>query len=202
MDITALGGQVLLSADAATFKDLLEDAVSQHIFLEHADFRGRDLRNANLDGAKLPRACFDGADLTGANLSEALLSGASFENACLYETCFAESVLTRSSFCNARFAHTDFAYADLSHCLFEGPNISGVEWADTHTMEGSLFLWDGVPLPMSRPPKTIRSNRSRLLCLDRHILVNHRLIDRKEINSLKKLLRLMDRVLSKDQSIT
>lgn len=195
MDITALGGQVLYSAEAASFKELLETAVAQNIVLEHADLRGHDLRHANLDGAKLPHAFFDHSDLTGANLSEANLNAASFENTILYDTCFCESQMPHASFCRARFGNTDFAYATLTHCLFEGPEIGNANLMDTHTMEGSLFLWDGVPLPMSKPPQTMRSAHSRLICLDHHAIINYKLIDSRGLKSIQKLLRLMYGVL-------
>jgi hypothetical protein len=75
MEIKSSRGSVL-SAEASSLKELLQNAVKDSANLYGADLRGANLRGANLYGANLYGANLGGADLGGADLGGANLGGA------------------------------------------------------------------------------------------------------------------------------
>ena len=73
-EIKSLGGEVLCSCEADSFKECVELAVKNDADLRDADLSGADLSGADLRGADLRGANLSGADLYGADLRGADLS--------------------------------------------------------------------------------------------------------------------------------
>jgi hypothetical protein len=113
-------GDVIYYSTKTTYKDVLEEAVSNganlsganlyEVNLSEANLSGADLFGANLSGANLHRADLSGANLSEANLYEANLSGADLYEVNLYEANLYE----------ANLAGADLSGAELQNAKFHG----------------------------------------------------------------------------------
>ena len=99
-------------------------------WLDAADMRGADLRNASLVHAVLAHAdmtgcLLDGADLTGANLGRAQLRGASLKGALLREVVLERADLAEASLVGARLDGAQLVGVDFSRLDLRGARMSG-----------------------------------------------------------------------------
>ena len=104
-------------------KDVIQEAVKQHIDLSFADLRSIDLEGANLKGANLRFACINGAMLTGANLEKANLSNSDFDNTVLIHANLKEANLEGANLRYACILGAKFNNANLKDANLEGANL-------------------------------------------------------------------------------
>jgi uncharacterized protein YjbI with pentapeptide repeats len=110
---------------------------NEHIDIR-PDFRGADLRDANLAFAFLRDADLRKADLRGANLSDAYLNRADLRGADLRGVNFCDAHfryadLRRTKLLNANFSRADFRSADLS-----AVNLSAVKLSNANLSDADL----------------------------------------------------------------
>jgi uncharacterized protein YjbI with pentapeptide repeats len=146
----------IFSGEYRTLCDGIEDALRRGVDLDYIDLGYLDLREINLDGARLRHANFAGANLDGANLSEADFSHSCFDNASLYNACLAHSDLTGATFIDTQCGGTDVAGATLRDCTFAGATTLTLNLHDALTLAGSAFLNDRTACQMSHAPLTLQ----------------------------------------------
>lgn len=91
---------------------------------KRANFRGIDLRGADLHDACLFEVDLRGADLHWANLCGAYLFGADLRNADLCGADLHNAILCNANICSANLCGSDLRLADLHGVHFRGANIS------------------------------------------------------------------------------
>lgn len=168
-------GALLFEGYYPDFKTCVETAIKEQITLDGLDLSGQDLRDANLDDAKIRHADFKNADLTGANLSECILDYSNFSNANMINTCVCYSSLEHCRFLNTSFAATDFAQSKLDHSIFSGPATFTINftYVDTHT--SCLYLDENQNRhKMETTPMVIIGLPYSLVFLDETALINNR----------------------------
>ncbi|NET55512.1 MAG: protein kinase [Symploca sp. SIO2E6] len=89
------------------------------------DFASQDLRNLNLEKAKLPGGIFQEAKLAKINLQEADLTNAIFGQASLKRANLRGAILVRAYFNNADLEGADLRNADLSYAHITNANLKG-----------------------------------------------------------------------------
>jgi len=86
-------------------------------FIAHADLSGADLAGANLSGAYLNNADLSGAILSGVILTEAYLSAAQLRNAYLVQADLIGADLTEADLSRAMLSQSDLSAANLNGAL-------------------------------------------------------------------------------------
>jgi len=86
-------GEVIFTSTKTTYKEAVEEAVSENVNLENANLRNTNLENVNLENANLRNADLKNTNLSNANLwntnlSNANLWNADLENADLWDAKF------------------------------------------------------------------------------------------------------------------
>jgi uncharacterized protein YjbI with pentapeptide repeats len=109
--------------------------------LSKADFSGRDLRNANLGGARLIGTDLDNADLSGACLIDTDLDTANLSHAVLVGAeCSSET-----DFSGARLVYANFSGLTLNGVRFINANLNRADLSGAHLIEAKFFaanlLW-------------------------------------------------------------
>ena len=89
------------------------------------DFASQDLRNLNLEKAKLPGGIFQEAKLAKINLQGANLTNAIFGQASLKRANLRDAILVRAYFNNADLEGADLRGADLSYAHITNANLKG-----------------------------------------------------------------------------
>ncbi|NER19927.1 MAG: protein kinase [Symploca sp. SIO1B1] len=89
------------------------------------DFASQDLRNLNLEKAKLTGGIFQEAKLAKVNLQEADLTNAIFGQASLKRANLRGAILVRAYFNNADLEGADLRSADLSYAHITNANLKG-----------------------------------------------------------------------------
>ncbi|MCD8570662.1 MAG: pentapeptide repeat-containing protein [Alphaproteobacteria bacterium] len=165
--------QTLYQGLFASFKSCVEQAVADKANLHGADFRHKNLSNANLDDALMAEADFTGANLSGTNLSESFLEECIFENSNVIDACLAYSHLSGSNFTNARLAATDITNAVLRRCVFAGLPTFSLDFMNAEDMSGSLYNHHNQPfLSMSRCPRVFTGLlNTPVIVLDTHTII-------------------------------
>ena len=140
-------------------KDVIQEAVKQHIDLSFADLRSIDLEGANLKGANLRFACINGAMLTGANLEKANLSNSDFDNTVLIHANLKEANLEGANLryaciLGAKFNNANLKDANLSERSFAGANLDGANFEGANLEGADLRFAENVPddaMPLACP---------------------------------------------------
>lgn len=173
------GGRILFEANASSFAECVEQAVSEHIALHGADLSKTNFSNACLDEGLFNNADFSGCNLTGANLSEATLNNASFMNADLYNTCIAQTQMKDCNFEGASFGATDISGSNISGSLFSTYSCFSLDFTLADSMENCRFKTpDGNITTMSHPPVVIRGLSEKLVVFtDAHCMVGTSLFE-------------------------
>ncbi len=160
------GNAVLFQGMFGSFRECLEQAVSERADLSGADFKNRNLSNACLDDGLFSGADFSGANLAGANLSETILTYASFENCDLYNACFAYADLRNCNFNGASFGATDITGADISGAKFSALSCFSLDFAHASAMQNCRYSGtDESQFTFSHPPVVVRGLGPRLLVI-------------------------------------
>jgi hypothetical protein len=107
--------KILYSAEAESFKLLVEAAIQARADLSGARLSGADLSGARLSGADLSGADLSWAELSGADLSRARLSGAD---------------LSWAKLSWAELSGANLSGADLSGASLSGASLSGAKGVD------------------------------------------------------------------------
>jgi uncharacterized protein YjbI with pentapeptide repeats len=107
---------LLKSSGSCVFCDLTQGN------FEGNDFKGVDLRYANLSGANLSNT-----NLSGANLSNTNLSGADLSGATLYGTNLSQTNLTEADLRGANLTKTVLKSAYLTRANLSGANLDGID---------------------------------------------------------------------------
>jgi uncharacterized protein YjbI with pentapeptide repeats len=103
--------------------------------LSKADFSGRDLRNANLGGARLIGTDLDNADLSGACLIDTDLDTANLSHAVLVGAeCSSET-----DFSGARLVYANFSGLTLNGVRFINANLNRADLSGAHLIEAKFF---------------------------------------------------------------
>jgi uncharacterized protein YjbI with pentapeptide repeats len=171
---TLSGDTALFSGNFRDFQACLRAAVEDRVPLHHADLRGVNLLNAELDGADLRYASFSGSNLSGTNLSEALLNNANFNGATLFGTVLCESNLDGASFDNALFGATDISHSICSNITLSTLSAFDLHFEHIKTMAGSRYINPcGTICAMSRPPIVVRGLSRPVVFMDHHIKIGH-----------------------------
>jgi uncharacterized protein YjbI with pentapeptide repeats len=103
--------------------------------LSKADFSGRDLRNANLGGARLIGTDLDNADLSGACLIDTDLDTANLSHAVLVGAeCSSET-----DFSGARLVYANFSGLTLNGVRFINANLNRADLSRAHLIEAKFF---------------------------------------------------------------
>lgn len=97
------------------------------------DFRGRDLRNADLSGADLREANLEGVDLSGATLADAKLYGANLRGCTI-----AGGSAVGAQFFDATLADATIHGADFNYAKFIGADLTGAKLVDV-LLRGAMF---------------------------------------------------------------
>jgi len=181
-NIKSKRGHNIFAAKTKSFKECLEQAVTQNINLSGANLSFQDLSNAQLDGAKLEKANFKGSNLNGTNLSEAALRQASFNDTDLYNTCFSESDLSVANFEGANFGGTLINHANLTKTTFSTLSCFTLDFSEVTDMEGCIFKTSaGIKHAMSFPPIVILGLCSKpYIILENSICHGHKTITSQE----------------------
>jgi len=108
------GRTIYRSRTAKTFRDVVKEAVANHVNLEAADLRGANLSGMDLRGAKLSRAVMPRL-MIETNLAGADLSSAQFDKCKAMSANFLGAKLDF-----AKLNQCDFSNADLSYASVEG----------------------------------------------------------------------------------
>lgn len=179
-----------------TYKNIrqcLESAVEQHMDLSHADLRGLNLSNCNLDDARLDQADFTGSNLTGANLSEASLKNAVFRNTTLVDACLSYSDLSSAAFENARFGATDITGANLTRAAFAALSCFSLDFAQARTVQNAFYIhFNRQCYTMNGPPKVIYGLlNTPIIIIGPSILVGHQAFSYEQLNVYSFLERLI-----------
>lgn len=140
----------------------LRETDMQGARLRGAHFRGASLREVNLRQANLTGADLSGADLSGANLSAASLaganlSGAEFDKADLRGATLREANL-RGAYLGADLSGAQLKGADLSEANLYGANLSGAHLDFAHL--GGAYL-GGLDLSTAKGLGQEQINSSR-----------------------------------------
>lgn len=106
--------------------------------LSDADFRDRDLANANFAGASLSYANFTGANLRGANFIGARLENANFNRARIYGANFTGAYMEGADFTNLRESGAAFTGADLKRARFAGVDLDGNNFVRANLLEANF----------------------------------------------------------------
>ncbi len=173
-----------------TFTDCIEDAVEKNIPLNHADFRGKNLSNANIDGAIMNNALFENANLTGANMSECSLNNGNFQNCAIYNTCFAYSDINNADFTGAGFGATLIDGCNLQDCLFSTLSSLDLNFALTQSMQGCRYQEaNGKTHPMSAPPIILKGCISTpIIIFDETVKIGNNIFSNEIIPTLLKMM--------------
>lgn len=176
---------ILFEGEFKTKRACLEAAIADSINLSHANLKGLNLSNCNMDDALLDNADFTGSNLSGANLSESNLSGAKFKNTSLVDTCLSYSDLSSANFENARFGATDIVGTNLNTSIFSSLSCFSLNFALAGTMEKSSYRhFDNQSYPMTKPPQIIWGLiQTPIALLDRHILLGNRIFSTARFNA-------------------
>jgi len=168
--------KVLFEGKAESYQMFVEQAVTNRINLDYADFRYRNMAQFNLDGARMCHADFTGCNLDGANLSESVLNHAVFTNCSLYNACLAHSSLQACDFIHASFGATDVTQADLSDAAFSSLSAFSLNFAAARSVQRAYFMdADGRTSAMSKPPIVIHGlNPHPLIFIDKDLYLGHR----------------------------
>lgn len=98
-----------------------------------ANFTGKGLRNAHLNGVNLSKANFTDADLSGASLSGAKLKGANFSGASLVGADLSQADLT-----DCRFRDADLEAADVTGARAPGADFENCRMPIRQTMTSGV----------------------------------------------------------------
>lgn len=159
-------GAILFEGTFASFRECLEQAVSERVNLSGADFKNKNLANACLDDGLFAGADFTGANLAGVNLSEATLTNASFADTDLYNACFAYSDLKNCDFRGASFGATDITGADISFSRFSALSCFSLDFTHARVMHGCRYTGIGeTEFSFSLPPVVMRGLGPQLLVI-------------------------------------
>lgn len=171
--IRTISGDCDLFAGLFTsIKDCLAAAVSDRVPLHHADLRGLNLLNAELDGADLRHASFAGSNLSGANISEAIIDSANFSGTTLFGTVLCESSVRDCHFADALFGGTDISHSDISGATFSTLSAFDLRFQDARMMRDCRFINPcGTICPMSRPPVVVHGLVRPVVFFDRHMKI-------------------------------
>lgn len=132
-----------------------------------------DLREVDLDGAKLARTNLSGADLSRAHLSRAFMRGANLREANLSNAILRGANLGHANFIGANLSkanlsRTDLRGADLSHAnldgtILVGANLSGAIYDETDLRGAKLANAQGLRRDkLASPNSANRSARDNL----------------------------------------
>ena len=167
---------VLFEDKAESYQTFVEQAVTQNINLDHADFRFRNMTGFTLDGAQMHHADFTGCNLDGANLSESDLSYADFTDCTLYNACLAHSNLRAGNFMRAFFGATDITGGDLSDASFSSLSCFSLNFATAGSTQGAHFRSaDGRVSQMTDTPIIIHGlDPQPLIFIDKDMYLGHR----------------------------
>jgi uncharacterized protein YjbI with pentapeptide repeats len=147
-DVYRMSAHLQPPAPAMAAADLDDARVCLHKYVEAgrsvselnltgADFRGMDLRGADLSDTWFESACFDGADLSGAKLDKTVFAHGSFIGAKLDGASAREANFGKANFMDASAIGVDFESAVLNTTRFERTILRAAKLtkADVHLAE-------------------------------------------------------------------
>lgn len=109
------------------------------------DFKGIDLRRANLAGAVLRNVNLEGANLAGANFSNARLANVNFFGADLSHAVFDAATVSNSDFGEVTLEGTSFEDAKLSASSFVSPSSRAPVSFRNASLTGVYFFFSDLP---------------------------------------------------------
>lgn len=148
------------TSESSCVRVALEMVANKDHQLDGAKLNSRDLRNANLEGAKLTWCRMNGVDLSGSNLQGAQLNvcrflDAQFVKADISDADFTKSDLNKACLREANAANANFSKAHLEYADFTGANLSGADLRDAH-LDGVIFT--GANITGTKMSKTARAS--------------------------------------------
>ncbi len=149
--IKTIGGKILISKDASSLEDCLEQEVKEGADLRGANLSGANLRGAYLSGAYLSGAYLRGADLRGAYLSDANLSGAYLSDANLSGAYLSDAYLSDANLSGANLSGANLRGAYLSGAYLSGADLSGANLSGANLRGANLSGAKGINKYLTTP---------------------------------------------------
>jgi len=152
-----------------------EPTATSHI-TQNADWSGRNLTAACLDGMAFKNTSFAGCNLTGANTSECVFDGCDFTDSDMVDVALCESTIENCVFNGTRFAAVDLTGSTLTQCAFGSPTALHLPFAALARLNACRLTLPGQPpLALTLPPVVITGEFGRLCILDDTALLNETL---------------------------
>lgn len=149
-------GSVLWESEKETYKEAVEEAVSEGASLSNADLRAVYLCGASLSGAilaaadlsasNLSAADLSGADLYSADLRACYLNGANLRAANLIAADLSASNLCAANLYGADLGGADLRGADLGSANLSSANLSGADLNSASLRDATLSSADLSPI--------------------------------------------------------